>query len=142
MAVLLTPFWSRAESVDVSPTVAGYGVDGGAENGWVMDGVFDSIQVNDQVVIRKYRSLDFTKYMETRGVYEFKLPEVLTAEGVVLESAVLLRTCARTGRFPSYSSRAFNMAATLSTGESGSIGIKTEPLQTRNCSTAAVPPAP
>jgi len=89
MAVLLTPLWGRAESVDVSPTVAGYGVDGGAENGWVMDGVFDSIQVNDQVVIRKYRSLDFTKYMETRGVYEFKLPEVLAAEGVVLESAVL-----------------------------------------------------
>ena len=33
--------------------------------------------------------MDFTKYMETRGVYEFKLPEVLAAEGVVLESAVL-----------------------------------------------------
>ena len=89
MAVLLTPLWGRAESVDVTPTVAGYGVDGGAENGWVMDGVFDSIQVNNQVVIRKFRSLDFTKYMEFRGVYEFKLPEVLAAEGVVLESAVL-----------------------------------------------------
>jgi len=89
MAVLLTPLESRSESVDVSPTVAAYGVDGGAENGWVMDGIFDSSYVNDQVVIRKYRSLDFTKYMETRGVYEFKLPEVLTAEGVILESAVL-----------------------------------------------------
>ncbi len=79
----------------VFPYTAGHGVDGGANYGWVVDGIIDEYLertvYQDHVVIQSYKSLDSTKRAVFWGAFEFKLPQniINNAANVVVESAEL-----------------------------------------------------
>jgi hypothetical protein len=77
----------------IYPTIAAYGEDGGSAQGWIVDGTFDSIYICDdydkKVVVTRYQSLDFTKKWETRGLYEFELPDAMNDPGVTVDTASL-----------------------------------------------------
>ncbi len=77
----------------VYPTIAAYAVDGGESFGWVVDGAMDAIyprtQYQEHVYVKKYESLDFTKYMDCRALYEFALPARLSGNNVQIDAVVL-----------------------------------------------------
>jgi hypothetical protein len=81
---------ANADTVTLTPTVAGYAVDGGTAGNWVIDGIFDTLGTASDVFIRKYRSMDFTQYAEFRGAYEYALPSLLSSAGVSISSASLV----------------------------------------------------
>lgn len=80
-------------SMTLYPATAAHGLDGGEANGWTVDGIIDSITLRtdyDQpVVVSRYRSLDFTKYSELRGLYEFNFGASLP-ENISIVSATLV----------------------------------------------------
>ncbi len=84
-----------AFSNSVYPATAGHGIDGGANHGWTVDGVIDEFSLRtayqDDVIVRRYTSLDFTKRLHSWGVFEFKLPQIIidNPTHVFVESATL-----------------------------------------------------
>jgi hypothetical protein len=88
--------YARMYSTDrkhLRPAAAAYGEDGGPDQGWVLDGEFDALYICDEygkkVFVTRYQSLDFTKNWETRGLYEYEIPETLMDPGTTLNSATL-----------------------------------------------------
>jgi hypothetical protein len=83
-------------SMTLYPATAAHGLDGGEANGWTVDGVIDSITLRtdyDQpVVVSRYRSLDFTKYSELRGLYEFNFGAVLPQNSTIVSATLVLDT--------------------------------------------------
>lgn len=90
ISLLLLTFQANADTVTLVPTASGYAADGGSAGNWVIDGVYDSLGTASDVFIRKYRSLDFTQYVEFRGAYEYTLPPVLSSPGVKINSVSLI----------------------------------------------------
>lgn len=94
-ATLSISVLDSALSASVYPATAGHGQDGGANFGWAVDGVIDEFWVRtayqDDVVVRRYTSLDFTKRSHFWGVYEFRFPQTVidNAANIVIDSASL-----------------------------------------------------
>lgn len=84
------PIATLPVSVTVSPADYAYATDGGANFDWTMDGIFDVMTKGGDVLVTKYRSLDFTKWLERRGGYEFALPSILADPSVTVVSATLV----------------------------------------------------
>ncbi|TQV88636.1 GEVED domain-containing protein [Aliikangiella coralliicola] len=90
----------KAETLSLNQSVSAYGIDGGANYNWTMDGEFDNYLENDKVVIRRYRSLDFTKYTEFRGMFEFNLGSIPDSTNISVDSAKLkIKTISSTSTF-------------------------------------------
>ena len=76
-------------SIAIPPSDYAYATDGGVNADWTMDGSFDLMTSGGDVFITKYRSLDFTQWLERRGAYEFLLPSILSNPNVTITSATL-----------------------------------------------------
>ncbi|RPI73838.1 MAG: hypothetical protein EHM45_20155, partial [Desulfobacteraceae bacterium] len=80
-------------NVTVFPAIAANAIDGGAEYGWVVDGIMDKIYLRDEyaehVHVAKYESLDFTQHVDWRGLYEFKLPDELSGANIAIDEVKL-----------------------------------------------------
>lgn len=83
-------------SKTIYPATAAHGLDGGEANGWTVDGIIDSIALRtdyDQAVfVSRYRSLDFTKYSELRGLYEFDFGAALPQNISIISATLILDT--------------------------------------------------
>lgn len=63
-------------SFNLLPIATGAADDGGSNQNWELDGTFEMQTSLSKWIIEKYRSFDFTKYLERRVAVEFKLPNM------------------------------------------------------------------